>query len=171
MKTNGLPKVFLRSGQVYISRNPVKVTTILGSCLSVTMFNRMHSLGAICHALLPNDKGKGNYKYVDSSVKRMVREFVKYGIKPEEIEVKLFGGSELVFPEETNSPFIAVGKQNIFSAREIAELLNLKIEVSDVGGNQGRKIIFFTHTGEVYLKRLNKMERKDETILFLQDLV
>ena len=49
-------KVFLKPGEIYVGREPAEVSTILGSCISVTMFSEGLKLGAICHALLPGDR-------------------------------------------------------------------------------------------------------------------
>ncbi len=40
-----LPQVFLGMGQVHISEEPVVISTVLGSCISVTMFNRQSAMG------------------------------------------------------------------------------------------------------------------------------
>ena len=67
------------------------MTTVLGSCVSVTMFNRTRKVGAICHGLMPErgemrrsgrDNGDG-FKYVDYSIRYMMDYFRSYGIGPQ----------------------------------------------------------------------------------------
>ncbi len=169
MNTKGLLQIFLKTGQIYISDEPACVNTILGSCISVTMFNSVNKISAICHAFLPNARGSRSYKYVDNSIIQMIKEFKKRGIAPDEIDAKLFGGAELLFPKNSSCRLITVGRQNIYSAHETLKKFNLKLINSDIGGDRGRKILFYTNTGEVYLKRQGKIDIEKQPISFLID--
>jgi len=78
----GLPIIYLKPGEMYITEKPALVSTVLGSCVSVTMFNPRLQIGAICHGLLPTFKPEslyGNlaaeYKYVNSSIYKMVKQY------------------------------------------------------------------------------------------------
>ena len=144
------------------------VTTILGSCLAVTMFNKRLKLGAICHGILPesmkNDlKGleyKEKFKYVDFAILKMLEVLRKYNIENNEIIVKVFGGSDMFSVEYYNVQNKSVGKQNVAVALRLLKEENLKVSASDVAGSSGRIIIFYTDTGEIFLKRvinINKM--------------
>ena len=84
----------------------------------------------------------------------MMEIFRSLGIDNDEIEVKLFGGSDMFPSDGGKSTAMNVGKQNIESALQGIELEGLKLTTCDVGGSGGRKILFYTHTGEVFLKRL-----------------
>ncbi len=151
---------------MYFSEEPAVVVTVLGSCLSVTMFHRRRGLGAICHGLLPKCSGQKEcygdclegLKYVDCSIQRMVRIFDRYKVRRGEIEVKCFGGADMFTRGIERPGAVSVGRQNIISAEKILHAEGLKLNVKDVGGLQGRKIFFYTHTGEVLLKRLKKVE-------------
>ncbi len=80
------------------------------------------------------------------------------GIGRGEIEVKVFGGSDMFSADDKPGIGIAVGAQNVEMALTVIEREELRLLVSDVGGYRGRKIVFYTHTGEVLLKRLNERE-------------
>ena len=47
----GQVKVFLEPGKMYVGEGSAEVSTILGSCVSVTMFCERIRIGAICHAV------------------------------------------------------------------------------------------------------------------------
>lgn len=154
-------KVYLKPGESLFAGRPTVVTTVLGSCVSVTMFSVAHLYGAICHAVLPEDNAQDEaYRYVDSSIMDMLRKFDRHGIKRSQIEVKLFGGSDILpVNDSTRERCATVGTQNIETALRIIGRERLRLVASDVGGEQGRKILFHTHTGEILLKRLRKMTR------------
>lgn len=150
-----LPTHFLRSGMIFASRSPVVVSTILGSCVSVTMYHRPTATGMICHALLPRAAGMRDYKYVDSALGAMVEKYALFGVAPGELEVKLFGGAKQTPGSRDGNGGLGIGWLNVEAATAQAALMGLRIAKADVGGGRGRKLFFFTHTGQVLLKRLN----------------
>lgn len=88
----------------------------------------------------------------------MVRRFRESGIPAEDIEIKLFGGADMIMFRRNSRSYDnqRVGRKNILKAREIARNLNMSFTRADVGGTLGRTIYFDTETGEVWLKRLCK---------------
>lgn len=165
-KTN-LPGVYLKPGELHITKEPNIVTTVLGSCISVTMHSRRLGVGAICHGVLPNcDNSCGkcskncndSFKYVECSIRHMINQFQELGVNRNEIEVKLFGGADVIQVKSADRKYKSktVGKQNIEKALQIINSENLKLAVTDVGGEKGYKIIFNTSTGEVLRKRIAK---------------
>lgn len=149
------PLIVLKPGELYATERPVLVTTVLGSCISVTMFCRTRRAGAICHALLPSSAGRddGNeFRYVDTSISAMLRRFSAWGIGQWELEIKVFGGSDMLASVEGSGH--GVGRQNIEMALRVIEAERLALIASDLGGNRGRKLFFKPHTGEVLVKRL-----------------
>lgn len=158
-------RIYLKPGEMHFAETPTIVTTVLGSCVSVVMYSIRHGAGAICHGMLPSYKGSGSpdfisqegLRYVDFAIERMLKKFYDKGIAESELDVKLFGGAEML-PNSHSSANLTVGKQNVEIAQKIIKARNLDLVTFDVGGLQGRKIIFYTHTGDVFLKRLRKTE-------------
>jgi chemotaxis protein CheD len=93
----------------------------------------------------------------------MVRIFDRYKVRRSEIEVKCFGGADMFTCQIERPGVVSVGRQNIISTQKILHCEGLKLTVQDVGGLQGRKIFFYTNTGEVLLKRLKKAEAANLT--------
>ena len=168
MNTSGtiLVDVYLKPGEIFISDKPTAVKTILGSCISVTMFNARLSLGAICHGMLPecNEMNGSHcsctdgFRYVDCSIRNMLEELHSLGIMNDEIEIKFFGGADMFKTIRGGLNPINVGEQNIKAAIKIMGESKLRLAASDTGGSRGRKIIFIPNTGEVFLKRLRSKE-------------
>jgi chemotaxis protein CheD len=167
MDTPELPVIDLKPAQMYMTDKPAIVKTLLGSCVAVTMFNRRLGVGAICHALLPhplngepqNNKNTENYRYVNRVIPEMVRKMELYGVQPKEIEVKLFGGARMLAPITGTQNFRPIGNLNIKMARQLIDDEKLQLKASEVGGEYGRKILFHTHTGDVFLQRINLLSR------------
>lgn len=161
-KRGKLPIVYLHPGEYRFSKTPEVVSTILGSCVSLTMYVKRLKIGAMTHAVLPDNSKKNeytsgiidNFKYVDKSIHTILEMFDGYNVKRSEIEIKIFGGADLF--RQTNENTISIGVQNVKSAMKILNEENLSVSASDVGGFKGRKLYFFTDTGEIYLKYLGK---------------
>jgi chemotaxis protein CheD len=154
---------------MHFTARPELVVTLLGSCLSVTMFNRRTKLGGVCHSIMPRCERRTQcvencleaFRYVDCSIRMMVHLFEGHKVKRNEIEVKCFGGANMFSRRAQVSGSIFIGKQNIQTAKQIIRSEGLNLLAMDVGGLQGRKIFFYTDTGEVYLKHLLKAESPD----------
>lgn len=149
--------VYLKPGEILTSEKPTIVTTVLGSCVAVTMFGERLGVGAICHAMLPmnpTSSGENAFRYVDSAILYMIGELGAAGVEKDEIEVKLMGGADVL--ERAGNTSASVGQQNVRVAIDIIRKEGLRLAACDVGGDVGRKIIFSTHTGGVLLKRISK---------------
>ncbi|MBI5675806.1 MAG: chemotaxis protein CheD [Nitrospirae bacterium] len=153
-----IKKIFLKPGEIYIGERPAKVVTVLGSCVSVTIFSKRLRIGAICHGALPHcrkmrrchDLCDDTFKYVDCSLHYMLGRMRSLGCADSEIEIKLFGGADTLSSKKENT----IGSMNVKMALDIIRQENLRVIAADVGDSFGRKIFFMTHTGDVYLKRL-----------------
>lgn len=148
-----LPKVYLKPGEFHFATGPTVVTTVLGSCVSVTMFDRLSGIAAICHALLPEGPRSDAFRYVDSSILHMLELFEAHGVNRRRLEVKVFGGADMI---GAGGSRVGVGRRNVEIASQVLAETGLAASTADVGGTRGRKLFFVTHTGEVFLKRLRR---------------
>ena len=151
-----LPHVYLKPGEVHFATSPTVVSTVLGSCVSVTMFDSASGIAAICHALLPEGPASDAFRYVDSSIVGMVDMFAAHGVSRRHLEVKLFGGADMI---GTGGSRGGVGRRNVEIATQVLSAEGLTVSTHDVGGPCGRKLFFVTSTGDVFLKRLRRGEK------------
>jgi chemotaxis protein CheD len=159
------PFVYLKPGELCYSEIPTRVSTILGSCVAVTMFDPVTKVGSICHAMLPrvpSSREGEPFRYVDSAILHMLDRFRALGMRMEFLEVKVFGGADVLEHRSANGA--SVGRQNIETALDTIDKAGLRIIVSDVGGKVGRKLHFHTHTGEVFLRRMRGSMALEEEI-------
>ncbi len=167
MSNNDLPVVYLEPGNIYMGNKKAIVKTILGSCVAITMFNQKLQTGIICHILLPSCKHEiycktqceNQFKYLNCTAKKMLDIFQKIPVEPRDIEVKMFGGADVLPTTAKISTITTVGKQNIEAANKIIKDNHLRLLARDVGGISGRKVLFFPHTGEILLRRVKNITR------------
>jgi chemotaxis protein CheD len=157
------PNVYIHPGEACFSRHPIVVSTVLGSCISITMYSKKIKYAGISHCQLPDCKNcysdckncSDLYKYVKCTIPHMIEKFENLQIQRKDIEVKIFGGADVLKKTSTEKRIGTVGKQNIEMAHEVLAKNNMPASIIDVGGQQGRKIFFLTETGEIFLSRLN----------------
>jgi chemotaxis protein CheD len=173
-----LPTVHLAVAEVRLARSPVFLQTVLGSCVAAAFWSPKLAIGAMCHGALPRCPEKllrgldlkPRLRYVDYAIRYLVSRLCSLGARRSELEVKLFGGGDvlpLTGPRTTES----VGRQNCIAAIRTLKEEEIKVTASDLGGRQGRVIYFRTDTGEVLLRRLSSREIEDvDEVVIAQEL-
>jgi chemotaxis protein CheD len=157
-----LPRLNLQPGELYLVCSPAILGTILGSCVAVTFWSARLGAGAMCHGVLPRSPQvwppgsdlSDRQRYVDFSIRHLAQQFDAIGASRRELQVKLFGGADVLPIPESRQDTPSVGAQNCTVAREVLAEEGLTVSVSDVGGIRGRRIHFHTGTGDVLLHRL-----------------
>jgi len=154
-----LPKHLLYPSEIYVSRTPCIVSTVLGSCVSVCLHDHVLKYGAINHYILPQWNGYdlATMKYGRISIIQILEELLKFGSQYENLTAKVFGGAEVL--TGISSSF-HIGKRNIEIALDTLNELRIPVLFTDVGGNKGRKIFFNTSTGEVEYEFIRTREKK-----------
>jgi len=157
----GIPLAHLKIGECIVSTRPLLVSTVLGSCVSVSFHHPATRTGAIFHAMLPTQTMSRDAgiccKFVDSAMDLVVVRLGRLGISLTGLECKLFGGAFTIQPERKDHvrQVVDVGSKNVDMAREILAKLKLRILAEDVLGRYGRKLFFATHTGEVWVRSVS----------------
>lgn len=145
------PKHFLYPGAIYINPEPYLITTILGSCIAVCLYDPVLKIGGMNHYMLPlwNGQGLASPRYGNFAIKKLIDNIESLGSSRKNIRAKIFGGAEII---STNVSQFMIGERNISIAKELLHEENIPIIASSVGGKYGRKIIFDTYSGEVRQK-------------------
>lgn len=134
---------------------PSLVTSVLGSCVAVTIFSPLRHIGAICHAMLPDSGGRNDdLRYVDSAVRHIYQKMRASGAS--DLVVKLFGGAQVLDVGSYTPEKLTVGEQNVLQAEMVLKALGLEIAAQDTGGIHGRKLYFCTRQGDVFLHRMGQ---------------
>jgi len=144
---------YLQPGQLLACLEPTTVTTILGSCVSVCLWDRKRGIGAINHYVLPH----GYFDHEQSlrcgpiAIARLLESVRALGCAPGDLQAKLFGGAwVLAAPQRADH----IGALNVQVARRELGRAGVSIAAEDVGGNRGRKIVFHTENGIALVKKL-----------------
>ncbi len=141
-------KIFLHPGTITVSDQDKDVTTILGSCVAVCLYDSALRVGGINHYMLPmwNGKGLASARYGNIAIEMLLKKMQELGCQNSNIIAKVFGGAN-----QSMSNF-TIGERNIEVAGTMMRESNIKIVAENTGGNQGRKLVFNPVSGKVKMK-------------------
>jgi chemotaxis protein CheD len=158
-----LPEFYLQPGEWRFVRSPSILKTVLGSCVSVTFHGPRLGVSAMCHPMLPTHTAKplvrsnpaAARRYVDYVIREIAHEFDSLGMTRAEVEVKLFGGADVLASSRKGA---TVGTMNAETALRVLQDEGFEVLASRLGGSRGIFIEFHTDTGEVLLRKLAGMD-------------
>lgn len=130
------------------------VSTLLGSCVAVCLYDPARRVGGMNHFLLPSRSEKqGEDADVilagDYSMEVLVNSLLGRGARKERLVAKAFGGGTIV-----SSIRMAIGERNAEFAKEWLAREGIPLVASDFLGPWSRKILFVPGSGEAYCKRI-----------------
>jgi len=141
--------VYLHPGQIYTASHAALVSTVLGSCVAVCLWDPVARVGGMNHFLLPSGKGP---RYCNEAMPQLIDEMTSRGAFVARIVAKVFGGA-CVIAGFTGSRK-AIGTQNAEAARQFLSAQAIPIRAEQTGGHRGRKLLFHTGTGLAYVKEI-----------------
>ena len=153
---------FIHVGQIHIDVSPAAISTVLGSCVAVCLYDVRLGIGGMNHYLLPfwNGNGLQSPKFGNIAIPKLIEAMVAKGSNPKTIEAKIFGGASMnVDRTET----MMIGHKNVLVAKEILKEYNIPIVAEDIGGQNGRKIQFNLERGKVLLKYATRTNLQGES--------
>ena len=150
-----LRDVFLNPGGFHFGGGQVRIHTLLGSCISITLWHPRRHIGGMCHYMLP-ERGRKHPattldgRYADEAMALFDREIARAGTRPEDYEAKIFGGGNM-FGGARPSPGTQIGQRNLQVAHTLLAARGIRIAAEHHGGQGHRKLIFELWSGQAWL--------------------
>jgi Chemotaxis protein; stimulates methylation of MCP proteins len=139
-----LDKYFLQPGYIFVSKEPYLIHTVLGSCVSVCVWDGKNRFGGMNHYIYAKSgKNKNNGRFGDVSVRYLIRLMSEMGSELRDLKAHVVGGARNI---ELSSK---IGDENSSVAMEILDKSGIEIVTTDLGGLSGRKVIFNNVSGEI----------------------
>lgn len=149
---------FLKPGFIYLPDRPTTISTVLGSSVAVSLYDRSLKLGGMNHFCFPYIKGRGKTTalYGNIAILALIRMMTANGSSISNLEAQIFGGA-------LNSEYSEkdIGQDNLKTAKQILFRKKIKIISEDTGGELGRKIIFNTSTYEIVILKVDRLRESD----------
>jgi chemotaxis protein CheD len=145
-------EVILYLGDVHAAYEPTLIKTLLGSCVSVCLYDPLRQVGGMNHFMLPQSPGEdgASSRFGIPAMENLIAALIDLGGSPRRFVAKVFGGAHVLDIEE---PLVAVPQQNIEFARSCLAAGGIPVIAEDVGGTIARHVHFHSDTGRVFIKR------------------
>ena len=168
MSDRSLIDIFLLPGEYFVGDAAFQVRTILGSCVSITLWHPGARVGGMSHFLLPtrgsaSQGGKGGKNanaeaglsghYGDEVLELMCRDLRALGVDPRQCQAKLFGGGNM-FPGRLRTDSVHVGQRNGEAARKLLLRYGIALATESLFGLGHRQIIFDISQGDVWSRQV-----------------
>jgi len=127
------------------------ITTVLGSCVSVCLWDPQTGRGGINHFVLPVGGSMLSPRYGNHSLPLLLDKVLGLGNKRENLLAAVFGGAS-VLAVNLNIP--RLGTRNAEVALDFLHREGIAIIRQDVGGSMGRKLTFRTADGSTLVRKL-----------------
>jgi len=136
----------------------MEITTLLGSCVSVCLWDQRLHQGGINHYMMPywNGSGLASPKYGNIAIEKLVNSMLYMGSRREDLVAKVFGGASVL---NANDSIFNIGERNINIQENLLAKMGIKVVAKSMGGEKGRKLIFNTSTGVVKMKFVEKRQK------------
>jgi chemotaxis protein CheD len=143
-----LNRHFLYPGTIFAEPLDYQISTVLGSCVAVCLWDRVVRRGGMNHIMLPlwNGEGLATPKYGNIAMEKLFAKVISIGCHREHLVAKVFGGANV---SGTGLEAYMIGDRNVALALQMLDEFGIGVAARDVGGGVGRKIIMNTATGVV----------------------
>lgn len=127
---------------------PERVSTVLGSCIGIALYDRVKKVGGMAHIILPDSReGSGDpAKFADTAVEMLLEQLIEAGAERKRVTAKIAGGAKM-FGSGSNAG--KLGERNADAVKERLRALAIRLAGEAVGGNKGRKMCLDPATGDV----------------------
>ena len=155
MSDPGIIDVMLLPGDYAVGGPRHRIRTLLGSCVSITLWHPGARIGAMSHYLLAQNATPGhelNARYGDDALALMLAELGLSGVHGRDCQAKVFGGGQM-FPALGRRE--TVGQKNGEAARRLLKKHGIALVSESLFGAGHRQIVFDVGTGDVWSRQVD----------------
>ena len=150
-------------GEYYYTGKNMLIVTVLGSCVSACIRDRITGLGGMNHFMLPdsgdvNNPVSASMRYGSFAMEILINDLLKAGARRENLEAKVFGGGAVL----RGFTAINVGERNASFVMKFLKTEGIRVLAEDLNDIYPRKVYFFPRTGKVLVKKL--MQTHNDTL-------
>jgi chemotaxis receptor (MCP) glutamine deamidase CheD len=141
------PRKNVGIGEVAASNRPLRLETVLGSCVAVCLFDPVARVGGMNHILVPSSSSNYSARCGVHAMELLINALMKHGADRRRIVAKAFGAGNVLPIARTPS----VGELNAKFVREFLHTEKISLLAERMGGDQAVRVIFHAHTGRAFV--------------------
>jgi chemotaxis protein CheD len=146
--------VFLHPGQMFAAAHRCEITTVLGSCVSVCLYDELTGVGGANHYVLPRTAADAveALRCGPDAIQALIECVVNLGARRERLVARVYGGAHVL--KAIHGERWHLGAANVDVARAVLAAEGIRLQAMDVGGLRGRKLQFTTGDGTSRVKEI-----------------
>jgi len=155
-----MERYFLLPGEYRISKQSEVVETLVGSCVTVCLYNKKTGHAAMNHFLQSHpamETGSDIGKYGTTSMEFIINALMERDPIPSHYRAQIFGGAAVIAAITDKA---RIGQANSGTARKILTKYRIPIIREDIGGTRGRRVKFDTSTNTVFCRFAGQVGKK-----------
>jgi len=159
-----MQRITLHPGEHFASNRHCVISTLLGSCVSACLYDPQNGIVGMNHFLLANRRYAKDIplclteagKYGVHAMELVINGMMNLGASHKNLHAKVFGGGSVLRSPDNSDNFFCVGEVNCRFILQFLQNEGIPLVASDLGGNTGRTIRFFSDDYSVYVKKIGK---------------
>ena len=146
-------------GEYYVTQREMVLVTVLGSCVTACIRDKLSGIGGMNHFMLPDvnpekdNPVSASARYGAFAMEILINSLINLGAHRTLLEAKVFGGGN-VLPGMTQ---LNIGQRNADFALRFLNDEKIRIVARDLIDVYPRKVYFFPKTGKVLVKKLRNI--------------
>lgn len=156
-----LTRISLYPGDhVVVSDSNSLLTTVLGSCIAVCLFDPQRRVCGMNHFMLSEASHRDDRllhseagRYGVYAMELLINGLMQQGASRSQLRAKVFGGAAL-FGHQGATPQTSIGLLNVRFVEDFLRREGIPVIGQAVGGNQGRVIYFLSSSYSVYVRSI-----------------
>lgn len=159
------------AGEFFATSEALAITTLLGSCVAVCLYDIERGVGGMNHFMLPelqkggaatpcaglcNTQSRSCARYGSCAMRRLMEQMELLGADRRRMAAKLFGAGRVM------AIAADIGGSNAAFAIDYLKRQGIPIVASDLGECCPRKVIFFPKTGRALVKRMRNPQEQTQ---------
>jgi two-component system, chemotaxis family, protein-glutamate methylesterase/glutaminase len=160
-----MEKKFLLPGEYHITKRPMNLVTVLGSCVSICLYNKKYGLAAMNHYVFPEGENidkSSRGRYGNLANRLITESLLAVDGERGHYTAKVFGGANPLNSDIGSDT--QIGNRNVAAAE--AFLLEARIPIVEkvTGSQKGYRIYFNTETGDVKAEEIKTVSNREKQL-------
>ncbi|NMG36181.1 chemotaxis protein CheD [Azoarcus sp. TTM-91] len=151
----GAAECYLGMGEFQFASGPLRLRTLLGSCVAIVLWHPERGIGGMCHYMLPSRQpplgAPPDGRYGDEAMMLFDQAIARYRSQAADYRAQVFGGGNMFPRQQAEGSTLDIGRRNIDTAHRLLAERGIPIVAEHLGGYGHRKLVFDVHSGKVWL--------------------
>ncbi|MEQ6291740.1 chemoreceptor glutamine deamidase CheD [Vogesella sp. GCM10023246] len=149
----------LLPGEYQATDDGLLLVTVLGSCVSACLRDRVTGIAGMNHFMLPDQGSSSSDRLMPArfgthAMELLINDMLKLGANRRTLEAKVFGGGSVL----DGMTKVNIGQRNASFVHAFLAQEHIPIVAEDLGADIARKVYFFTDSGKVLIKKIRPQQ-------------